>query len=141
MVAALLEERLAAADLADQVKISSAGVFAETGLPASATMLLRAGEHGLDLSTHRSAPVTESALAQADLILVMEEAHRKAIFYRASYLLYKVYRLAELAGIHEDLEDPYGGPEAGYDVAIDLAAHYLDAGWPTLLEKLGLRDE
>jgi protein-tyrosine phosphatase len=138
MVAALLADRLAAAGLADQVAVSSAGVFAEAGLPASATMRLRAGARGLDLDSHRSTLVTEAELAHADLILVMEEAHRKAIFYRAPFVLPKVFRLAELAGIHEDLADPYGGPEAGYDVAIDLAIRYVDAGWPTLLEKLDL---
>ena len=113
MVAALLEDRLAAAGLADQVRVASAGVFAEAGLPASTTMRLRAAERGLDLSTHRSTLVTEADLAQADLILVMEEAHRKAIFYRAPYLLHKVYRLAELADIHTDLDDPYGGTGGG----------------------------
>jgi protein-tyrosine phosphatase len=140
MVAALLTDRLAAASLADQVTVSSAGVFAEPGLTATAIMRLRAGARGLDLTTHCSALLTEADLAQTDLILVMEEAHRKTIFYRAPYVLHKVYRLAELAGVHEDLEDPYGGPEAGYDLAIDLATSYVDAGWSVLLDKLGLHD-
>lgn len=138
MVAALIQERLNESGLVDQVSVHSAGVFAQPGYAAAPVMVSRLAARGVDLSQHISAPITADDITGADLIVVMEEAHRQAVFYRAPHLLYKVFRLSELAGKHDDLADPYGGPEAGYDRAIALAEQYLDAGWPQLLRKLNL---
>ena len=138
MVAALIQERLDKLGLADQVAVRSAGVFAQPGYPAAPAMVSRLAARGLDLTSHVSAPVTSDDIVGADLIVVMEEAHRQAVFYHAPHLLYKVFRLSELAGAHVDLADPYGGPEAGYDQAIALADHYLDAGWSQLMSRLAV---
>ena len=138
MAAALIQDRLDKAGLADQVSVRSAGVFAQPGYAAAPAMVSRLAARNLDISQHSSAPLTSSDIASADLIVVMEEAHRQAIFYRAPHLLYKVFRLSELAGKHVDLADPYGGPEEGYDRAIALADQYLEAGWPQLLSKLSV---
>lgn len=138
MVAALIQERLDRLALADQVAVGSAGVFAHPGYPAAPAMVSRLAARGLDLSQHLSAPVAANDIAEADLIVVMEESHRQAIFYRAPHLLYKVFRLSELAGKDVDLADPYGGPEEGYDRAIALADQYLEAGWPHLMSKLNV---
>ena len=68
----------------------------------------------------------------------MEEAHRQAIFHRTPQVLHKVLLLSELAGLHTDLSDPHGQPEAAYRAVLAQVDAYLDAGWPRLLTRLGL---
>ena len=53
-------------------------------------------ERGIDLSGHRATALDEEELRLADLILVSEEAHRQAIFYRSPQALHKVWLLTEL---------------------------------------------
>src|SRR5690606_21448064 len=53
------------------VRVDSAGTAAAWDLPASENAAAVAAEHGLDLSGHRSQPVTPELVRWADLILVM----------------------------------------------------------------------
>lgn len=46
-------------------------------------------ERGIDISDHRAHTVAEREIAQADLVLVMEEAHRRTLFYNYPHLLGK----------------------------------------------------
>jgi protein-tyrosine-phosphatase len=74
----------------------------------------------------------------ADVILAMEEAHRRSIFYLTPKHLRKVLLLTELVGDHDDVDDPFGGPIEGY---VNTAAHLealIDAGLPRLLQQLGI---
>lgn len=134
MVEGLIRSRLQAEGLEDQVTVSSVGVFASTGEPADRQMVALLAARGIDVGGHRGRALTVSDLVAADLIVVMEEAHRQAIFYRQPHLLYKVYLLSELAGEHDDLPDPHGGPEAGYQAVLGEAERWLVAGWGRLVK-------
>jgi protein-tyrosine-phosphatase len=61
------------------VSIQSAGTAATAGQPASEGSRRVAEAVGLDLSKHRSRPVTREMLQQADLVLVMSPSHRTAV--------------------------------------------------------------
>lgn len=66
-------------DDATEVAISSAGTGAAPGLPASLGSLQVAAAEGLDLSGHRSRPVTREILDEADLVFVMSPSQRTAL--------------------------------------------------------------
>lgn len=138
MASAILRSRLAARGLAEQVQVLSAGTFAEEGYNASRFAASVLGQRGMDLAGHRSQPLTVPLLKQADLVLVMEEAHRKSVFYQSPQFLAKTFLLSEMAGQHGDVEDPYGGTLEEYVETADELEALIDAGLPRILKRLGL---
>ena len=69
------------AGVSHAVRVESAG-FIGAGRPAPADALTVAARHGLDLSRHRSAPLTRHNVRAADLIVVMDVAQRREIIGR-----------------------------------------------------------
>ena len=139
MAAGLIRDRLERAGLDDQVHVSSAGVFALEGEPASADGVAVLAERGVDISDHRARQLDDQMIDQADLVLVMEERHRQAIFTRAPQHLHKVMLFSELAGDHADVADPYRQGRAAYERTLATLNAILDAGWEELLRRLGMR--
>jgi protein-tyrosine-phosphatase len=139
MAAGLLHHRIAELGLADQVQVVSAGVYADGGHNASRFASLVLSERGITLAEHRSQSVTMDLLRQADLVLVMEESHRKSIFYLAPQLLSKVFLLSEMAGEHDDIDDPFGGTIYEYRETVGLLTHYIEQGLPRILKRLGIQ--
>jgi protein-tyrosine phosphatase len=137
MAAGLLRRRLGEAGLAGEVEVASRGFYVYDGQPASAAAVALLGESGLDISQHASATLTADDLRRASVVLVMEEAHRRSIFYTAPEHMRKVVLWAELAGEHGDVPDPYGRDRAAYASAYALIDRLLTQGWPRLMEKLG----
>lgn len=138
MAAAIMRERIVRLGLADQVQVLSAGVWAEPGQSASANAITTLGQRGIALESHRSQPLTPDLLREADLILVMEESHRRSIFYAAPQHLAKVFLLTEMAGRHEDVDDPYGGPLPLYARTADFLESLIDMGLPNILKRLNV---
>ena len=63
-------------------------------------------------------------MEEADLILVMTAAHKKAVLQLAPQAAGKVHTVAELAGGEGDIADPFGGSVARYlETARELQAH------------------
>lgn len=118
----------------NQVEVASAGVAAFPGGAPSGGALRAAATRGLDLSDHRSAPLTSELTERADLILTMTASH--------------VVRVAELGGGDRTavltafaegeeatldltgVPDPIGGSDQEYldtfDVLEDLVSRALD---------------
>jgi protein-tyrosine phosphatase len=138
MAAAIMRQRIAALGLDPQVQVISAGIWAEEGYGASTNAITTLAARGVDLTEHRSQAMTTSLLAQADIVLVMEEAHRRSLFYLAPQYLSKVYLLTEMSGRHEDVEDPYGRPLAAYARTADLLEQLIDVGLPRILKRLSV---
>lgn len=61
----------------DRVQVESAGTGAEDGWPASPEMIALAAKEGIALARHRSRGLTRDRVRSADLILAMEEHHRR----------------------------------------------------------------
>jgi protein-tyrosine-phosphatase len=138
MAAAILRRRIAELGLVDQVNVESAGVWARDGQPAAEDAVTVLTGRGIPIADHRSRTLTEKMLEVVDVVLVMEEAHRRSIFYLAPKHLRKTLLLTELVGDHDDVDDPYGGPIEGY---VNTEAHLealIDAGLPRLLQQLDL---
>lgn len=92
----------------------SAGLAAAPGQPASANSLAVMAELGLDLTAHRSRPLTPYLLAQADVVLTMTQAHKQTLQQLAPEFSHKVFTLVEYAGGQGDIPDPYGGDLCQY---------------------------
>lgn len=141
MAMALLQQRLSQRGLADEISVSSAGVYALDDHPASPTGVEVMAERGIDLNDHRGHTVTEKDMMDADLVLVMEEEHRRLLFYRYPHLLNKVFLLSEMAGRHYDIADPYRHPKADYQRCADELDQLLNLGWENILARLGYPDQ
>ena len=118
MAAALLSRFLPGAD------VSSAGLYAAEGAPASYHALLAMDALGLDISAHRSRPFRPEMAADA-LVLAMTRAHLRAI-----------QRLCPAARVElflgdEDVPDPFG---QGMD-AYERTAHRLEEGTRALARR------
>lgn len=124
-MAAAIMDKIAVENELD-VFIESAGIFAGEGDSASDNAIEALKRYNIDLSGHRTQPVTEDLLKQSDLILTMTEGHKKLIEPLASG---KVFTLLEYAGSDGDISDPFGGDleEYGetakeiYDALVDIA--------------------
>lgn len=110
--------------------ISSAGVGALVGHPADPLSIELLAERGLDLSAHSARQLTPSLIRSADLILVMEMGHKKAVDAIDPSGRGKVYRWGEWGDF--DIPDPYQRPREAFEEALVL----LDRGLADWLPKL-----
>lgn len=129
MAAAIMNKIAVENDL--DVRIESAGIFASDGEKASENAVKALAGYGIDLTGHRSKPVTEDLIKQCDLILTMTEGHRQILLPLAGD---KVHVLNEYAGASGEIPDPYGGDleeyeetaREIYDVLVDVAEKIAD---------------
>ncbi len=132
MAAAMLNDIAVKNDL--NVLIDSAGVFAQIGERATDEAVAAMAERGIDLSGHRTKPLTDELISMADVILAMTSAHKQLIEALAPG---KVYTLKEYAGDEGDISDPYGGDAEEYE---KTAAEIYDA-LVDIAEKLPVEPE
>jgi protein-tyrosine-phosphatase len=138
MVKALIRKEIADRGLSSQVTVDSAGTYAKIGYPASQGSVNAMAQRGLDISDHRAKQLSAALIEAADVILVMEEQHRRSIFVSWPRALMKTLLLSELAGDHADVEDPYGGEQWEYDQTAAIIEDYVQRGMPELLKRLGI---
>lgn len=113
MAMGLLRNRVALQ--AGEWRIESAGTWASYGEPAAGRGQLALQAYGIDLSDHRSRPVTAELLAGFNLILTMERGHKEALRAEFPSLARRVYLLSEMIGQFFDIHDPIGGPQVDFD--------------------------
>jgi protein-tyrosine phosphatase len=109
------------------VSVDSAGSGAVWDAPASEGSLNAAAEIGLDLSGHRSQPLTRQLVEKADIILAMTESHVVAVGMLGEDT--QVSLLSEFidgADAGEPIADPFGGPIEEYRQARDRIARAID---------------
>ena len=100
------------------IRIESAGIFADGNYPANDKAIETLKDYGIDLSYHRSQPVTDKLIVQCDLVLTMTEAHKQ---FLAKLAAGKVYTLSEYVGEEGDIADPiYGTLDTYREVAKEL---------------------
>ena len=98
------------------ITVESAGLGALVGYSASdfAVDLMR--ERGIDITSHRARQLDPELVSAADLILVMELGHKKAIDEMDQAARGKVHRLGEWQDM--EISDPYGQSKAVYAEAL-----------------------
>jgi len=89
----------------------SAGTFAALGHPASENAVLALKELGIDLSGHRSQPLTAELVETADLIVVMTAEHRFHLLEVFPEVGNRVFLIKSFgtSKVPADVSDPYGG--------------------------------
>lgn len=97
-------------------RIESAGTGCLRGQASTAEAQITANELGLDLSSHRSRPLTPTLLEEADEIFVMTQNQRRSILEFAPDAATRI-KLLDLSG--RDVPDPFG---SGLDVYRQTAA-------------------
>ncbi len=116
MAEALLASRLSS--LGVKARVESAGVAALDGEPAEplAQALLR--ERGLDLSGHRSRRLTGDLVAGFELVLVMDEAQRRAVEREHPEARGRVQLLGRFGGF--EIPDPFGKARGEFERVLAL---------------------
>ena len=109
--------------------MSSAGVYGLDGNAASRPGVEVLAERGIDISEHRARTVDQKEIAEADLVLVMEEAHRRTLFYNYPEQLHKIFLLSEMSGNYRDIKDPYRQPKEAYERTADEMAALIEDGY------------
>lgn len=89
----------------------SAGTFAAFGQPASPQAVHALRELGVDLSGHRSQPLTQELVESSDLIVVMTEEHRFRILEDFPEVGNRVFLIKSFgtSRVPADVSDPFGG--------------------------------
>jgi protein-tyrosine phosphatase len=109
--------------------IQSAGVWAQKGHPSSdfgRMVLLR---RGIDISDHKSQPVTSELVQDFNLILVMEARHKDALVDAFPAYSYRFYLLSEMVRKSFDVEDPFGMALPDYEDTAQEIEQILQEGF------------
>jgi len=110
-----------------EAEITSAGLSAAAGLPASEGVGAPARLRGVDLSRHRARQLELSHLSEVDLVLVMTASQQAEIARLEPLVSAKVLMLGEA-----DIADPYMGDAATYEAC----AAEIDAGVEALADRV-----
>ena len=114
-LAAALAREILPGRLDFEVEIASAGTSAVDGAPASEHSIEVARAHGIDLSTHRSRPLTAGMVRAADLIVTMNVRHRDTVGEADPDSLESTFLLTNFSDRHHgDIPDPIGGSHDVY---------------------------
>ncbi|MDY6330206.1 MAG: low molecular weight protein-tyrosine-phosphatase [Fibrobacter sp.] len=123
-------EYLLKKELGPGFNVMSAGLGALVDNPAHEISQKIALQHGIDMSAHRARQINLDILKWADLILVMENGHKRELLYKYPWLEGKVFRYGESHQV--DIPDPYRRPEN----AFVLAWNFISKLTPYWVEKI-----
>lgn len=126
MAKALLMQKLRDHHGEEKVRVESAGLGALDGLPASQEASEVLQKAGLDISGHRSQPIREKLVRDADIILTMTAAQRDFLEERFPAQSAKIHTLGEFAGGETaEVEDPYGQGLQAYRRSFDQIEYLI----------------
>src|ERR1700758_853243 len=109
------------------LRVLSAGVSTYPGQPPSAHAVEVLAEMGVDISQHRSRPLSEKVIDEADWIIAMTRSHLDSIIYLFPRAAEKVYLLREFepGATSLDVADPIGMGLEAYRAARDIIRNGL----------------
>ena len=129
-----LKEKLKLSGLLEDWQVSSAGTWATKGQPAHPLAVKAATGIGLDLSEHRSKPITVGLLERSDLVIVMENDHKESLQTEFPDSQSKVILLTELVGeTMSNVPDPVVDKNFNPVEVTDMICHILDDGFYNLV--------
>ena len=110
-----------------ELRVLSAGVSTYPGQPPSAHAVEVLAELGVDISQHRSRPLSEKIIDEADWIIAMTRSHLDSIIYLFPRAAEKVYLLREFepGAASLDVADPIGMGLEAYRAARDIIRNGL----------------
>jgi len=107
------------------LEIRSCGTIARPGMEASENAVAACQEKGVDISDHRSQPLTQELVEWADQILVMEENHLHAVNARDWRAPFKTWSLGSFIDAKR-IKDPYRRSLRKYRKARDIIWKAVD---------------
>ncbi len=128
MAEKLLQHALAAEGAPlNQLEVASAGVAAGYGEAASANSVAAVKRVQLDLSRHKSQPVTEDLIERAFVIFGMTQSHLDILHHYHPNLPMRLHLFREFMGDqhHPEIPDPYGQNFAAYAACFDSMAEAI----------------
>lgn len=111
--------------------VCSAGTHAVVGAPAEADAQRVVRDIGMDLSAHVAQQATPELLRWADLILIMDSAHRRWIDSNHPQLRGRAFMITHWDG-GDQVEDPYLLPTRYFERARDQMARGVESWLPHL---------
>ena len=117
MAEGLLKQVLIAAGI-DGVVVSSAGLGALVGHPPDTKACQLMMKKDIDISDYRACQLNKDMIRKADLILVMELAHKIAIERIEPSAKGKVFRVGEWGEF--DISDPYQQELSEFEKSLNL---------------------
>ena len=133
MAEGLLRTQLAQEGLTDRIRVSSSGTHGIDGSPASSYAIVALHRMGIDIRGHRARTVTQQAIDEADLLLVMTHGHSSFIEKHFRRTEGKLYLLSEMIGQDFDVNDPWGGTETEYALCAHQLSNTVKQGLQTIL--------
>ncbi len=122
------------------LEISSAGTAAVTGLTASQNAIKVSEEKGIDISWHRSKPLTARLVKEGDLILTMERGHSEVAGRLGGQG--KTHLITEYPGRQgSEVRDPIGGTIEAYRTTFDILEGEVRRIIEHLKQRSGGQDE
>jgi protein-tyrosine-phosphatase len=139
MAQALFQDRLQDMDMDVVWTVASAGTSAFGGSPPTHFARQAMKERGLDLSEHRSRPVSAEMIKESDLILVMEDRHKSYLQSRFPFGEEKVFLMTEMVGEKHDIDDPVLGDLDRYHETAQEMEQILEQGFRRIVKLAGGR--
>ncbi len=130
MAAALLIKQLQARPGAlpgKSIEVSSAGLSAMDGWPASPEAIQTMQAEGIDISQHRSQSLRAALVEEADLVLTMTAWQRDRLQEEFAARAHNIFSLSEFCGEKaEDIQDPFGLDMAAYRSSLNQLKVLVD---------------
>jgi protein-tyrosine-phosphatase len=142
MAAGLLAHAFAAQpEPLHSLRAVSAGVAARAGERVSENSVIALRKAGIDISGHRSQPLTQQMLDEAFAVLCMTESHRAMIQLQADPAPKNLFLFREFMPQRGDKEigDPFGGSLRLYETARDEMVEALPSLLAALKERLSAK--
>lgn len=102
-----------------KIAVTSAGITALADKAAASDAIELANNYGIDLTHHRGKQLDLEMIHRADLILVMEEGHIKAVEARSPESRGKVHLLGKWNN-NIEIPDPYRQGKAAFELSFKL---------------------
>jgi low molecular weight protein-tyrosine phosphatase len=104
--------------------VASAGLAALEGRGADPEAIALLAARGVDLTGHRARQLTRELVTGFDVVLVMEEGHRREVEALAPAARGRVHRLGRFGGF--DVADPYRRGRPAFEEALARIERGLD---------------
>jgi protein-tyrosine-phosphatase len=131
---AILKRRISELPDAIQWHVESAGTWAIYGSGPAALSKYVMELMGMDISAHRSQPIDLELLQNFNLILTMEDEHKRWLQDQFSDFANRTFLLSEMIGQYMDIHDPIGGELSDYEETARLMDQIITQGFNRICE-------
>ncbi len=141
MAAGLLTHALAAQpEPLKSLKVISAGVACRGGEAVSPHSVTTLRKVGVDISNHRSQPLTQDLVSNAVALFAMTETHRIVVGFQFAPKPQSVFLLRDFLpeGSSREIADPFGGTLAEYESCRDEMVEAIPSVVAFLKQRLGV---